>query len=75
MVPTGVQQGRFVKDKGTGIVQYAFLAESKVTENVKRSMNLCISRAKRAFMRVPNRRGAVKVTTIVLVLLTGLDGL
>jgi len=74
MDPMGVQQGRFVEYKGTGIVQYAYLGESKVTENVRRSMKLCIPRAKRAFMRAPNRREAAKVTIIVLVLLAGLDG-
>jgi len=57
----------------TGIVRYADLGEGKVTENVKRSMRLCVFRAKRAVMRARSRREASKVTTIVLALLTESD--
>lgn len=62
------------KYKGTGIVQYAYLGEGKVTGNMKRSMKLCISRAKQAAMWARYRREAAKVTIIVLALHTGLDG-
>lgn len=62
------------KYKATVIVHYAYLGEIKVTENVQRSMKLCIPRAKRAAMRAPGRREAVKVTIIVPALLSGLDG-
>jgi hypothetical protein len=62
------------KYKATAIVQYAYLVKSKVTENVQRSMKLCIPHAKRAAMRAPGRREAAKVTIIVPALLTGLDG-
>ena len=58
---------------GTEIVRYAYPGEGKVTENVKRSMRLCVFPAKRAAMRARSRREAAKVTTIVLALLTELD--
>ena len=62
------------KHKATAIVQYVCLAEGKVTENVQRSMKLCIPHAKRAAMKAPGRREAAKVTIIVPALLAGLDG-
>ena len=55
MGTAGCRKVALWKYKATAIVQYAYLVESKVTENVQRWMKLCIPHAKRAAMPAPGR--------------------